>query len=434
MATSSEDLSLEAIRSAGNGPAQDNRSKRRGLKLGVLLLAAALILAGAGAESYLRFFAGRVSSDDAQVDGQIVSIAPRIQGTVLQVLVKDNQRVNAGDVLVRLDPRDYQARVDQMRAAVLEAESQLRSAQATVPLTNETTQSGESVASARLSDVEAELERARIAYNEASSSEVSYAQANVAAKEASNDRARADLARMQPLLDKSEISQLQYDSYLATARVAKSELDAAKQKLASAQQDAQMRLAAVGAAQSQVNQARAQVQESQANRRQVTVRTADVGSKAAAVGKARADLEAAELLLSYAVIAAPAEGVVTRKSVEVGQTVQADQGLMAIIPLSNVWVTANFKETQLASVRPGQAAEISVDMYGKSVQGHVDSIAAATGSRMSLLPPENASGNFVKVVQRIPVKILVDQTGGLILRPGMNVEATIFTRGIGGKK
>jgi membrane fusion protein, multidrug efflux system len=427
MATSSEDLLVEANQNATKESARNNQPRRRRVKFAVLLLGAALIVAAAGAEIYSRFFQNRVSSDDAQVDGHIVSIAARIQGAVLEVLVKDNQPVKAGEVLVRIDPRDYQVKVDQMRAALLEAESQLRSAQAAVPLTNETTQSGESAASARLSDQQAELERVRIAYQQASSSDLSYAQANVAAKEASNDRAQADLARVKPLLDKAEISRQQYDSYVAAARVAQSEFDAAKEKLVSAQQDVDMQRAALGAAQSQVNRASAEVQESQANRRQVSVRTADAGSKAAAVEQARANLEAARLQLSYAVVMAPLDGVVTRKSVENGQIVQPGQGLMTIIPLRDVWVTANFKETQLANVRPGQSAEIRVDMYGKTVQGHVDSIAGATGSRMSLLPPENASGNFVKVVQRIPVKILVDQTNGLVLRPGMNVDATIFT-------
>jgi membrane fusion protein (multidrug efflux system) len=165
-----------------------------------------------------------------------------------------------------------------------------------------------------------------------------------------------------------------------------------------------------------------------ANRKQVDVRNADAGTAAAAVEAARARLEAAELMAGYTTIRAPIDGTVTRKSVEVGQIVQPGQGLMTLIPLQDTWVTANFKETQLADVHPGQRAEIHVDMYGKTVIGHVDSIAGATGSRMSLLPPENATGNFVKVVQRIPVKILVDQAGGLVLRPGMNVDVTIFTR------
>jgi len=222
---------------------------------------------------------------------------------------------------------------------------------------------------------------------------------------------------------------LQYDSYVAAERVAESDLQASQEKLASARKEAAIRKASLDAAQSRVNQAKAQVQTTVANRRQVAIRTADAGGASAAVAAARANLAAAELQLGYTSIVAPIDGVVTRKSVEVGQIVSPGQGLMTVIPLSDVWVTANFKETQLAHVRPGQRAEIKVDMYGKSVTGHVDSIAGATGSRLSLLPPENATGNFVKVVQRIPVKILVDnpQNSDLILRPGMNVDVTIFT-------
>jgi membrane fusion protein (multidrug efflux system) len=163
-----------------------------------------------------------------------------------------------------------------------------------------------------------------------------------------------------------------------------------------------------------------------ANRKQVDVRRAETGTASAGVEAARANLAAAELMLSYTTIVAPSDGVVTRKSVEPGQIVQPGQSLMTLIQLQDVWVTANFKETQLAQVRSGQKAEIHVDMYGKSVTGRVDSIAGATGSRLSMLPAENATGNFVKVVQRIPVKILVDSNSGLILRPGMNVDATIF--------
>ena len=233
---------------------------------------------------------------------------------------------------------------------------------------------------------------------------------------------------MKPLLDKAEISRLQYDAYQATARVAESEVRAAEQQLASVQQNAGIRKAAVTAAQSRVRVAQAQVEASLANRKQVDVRRAESGTASAGVEAARANLAAAELQLSYTTIVAPVDGVVTRKSVEPGQIVQPGQGMMTIIPLHDVWITANFKETQLDKVRSGQRAEINIDMYGKSVEGHVDSIAGATGSRLSLLPPENATGNFVKVVQRIPVKILIDQTHGLVLRPGMNVDATIFTK------
>jgi len=393
----------------------------------VLLAVAVLVVAAAAAWAYVHF-RDRVSSDDAQVDGHLTSVAPKVAGTVLEVLIKDNQPVKAGQVLVRIDPRDFQARVDMAKAALLQAESQLRSAQAVVPMINESTQSGTSSASAQLADARAELQRAQLTYEQASSSDISLEEANVRSKEASNERAQADLARVKPLLDKAEISRQQFDSYVAAARVAESEWKAAEEKLASVRKAAGIHKAAVDVAESRVTQAQAQVENSAANRKQVDVRKADAGTAGAGVVAARASLEAAELQLSYTTIVSPRDGIVTRKSAEAGQIVQPGQGLMTIIPLQDVWVTANFKETQLADVRPGQRAEISVDMYGRKVQGHVDSIASATGSRLSLLPAENATGNFVKVVQRIPVKILIDKTEGLVLRPGMNVDATIFTK------
>ena len=273
-------------------------------------------------------------------------------------------------------------------------------------------------ADAELADANAELERARLAYAQASGSDLAFAEANVAARQAANDRAQADLARMKPLVEKSEISSLQFDSYNAAARVAASELKAAQEKLASAQQDAAIRKTALDAAQSRVSRYRAQLQTTVANRKQVPIRRSDAGTASAAVAAARANLEAAELQLSYTTITAPVDGVVTRKSVEIGQMVAPGQSLLTIIPLNDIFVTANFKETQLADVHSGQRAEIDVDMYGKSVSGHVDSIADATGARLSLLPPENATGNFVKVVQRIPVKILVDPGADLILASG----------------
>jgi len=336
--------------------------------------------------------------------------------------------VKAGDVLVRIDPRDYQARADQARAAAAEAESRLAAAQVGVPLTDLTTESGTTVATAGVGDAQAELDRARLAYEQSSSSDLAFAEANVRARQASNDRAQADLARMKPLVDKAEISQLQYDAYVAAAKVAESELKAAQEKLSSASKDAGMKKAALAAAETRVAQAKAQLSVSVANRKQVAIRAADVGTAQAAVQAARAALEAAELQLSYTSVTAPIDGVVTRKSVEIGQMLQPGQGIMTLIPLNDTWVTANFKETQLAHVQPGQRAEIHVDMYGATIEGHVDSIAGATGASMSLLPPENATGNFVKVVQRIPVKILVNQRDGVVLRPGMNVDVTIYTK------
>jgi membrane fusion protein (multidrug efflux system) len=393
----------------------------------VVFLVLLAVAAAAGISMYYHY-RDRVSSDDAEVDGHISAVAAKVAGNVVEVPVTDNQPVKAGDVLVRIDPRDFQARVEQAKAALEQAESQVRSAQLVVPWTSETTESGSQAADAQLAGARAEVERARTAYEQAAGADLAYAEANVRTKQASQERAQADLARMKPLADKAEISQLQYDGYVAAAKVAQGELDAAREKLSSAQNEASIRKEALEAAETRVAQARAGVETSVANRRQVPIRASDVGTATAAVAAARANLEAAKLQLSYCTVTASIDGVVTRKSVEQGQIVQPGQGLMALIPLQDTWVTANFKETQLADVHRGLRAEIHVDMYGKSIGGRVDSIAGATGSRLSLLPPENATGNFVKVVQRIPVKILVDRQEDLILRPGMNVDVTIFTK------
>ena len=396
-------------------------------RLGIVGLAVVAALVAVG---LLIHYHNRVSSDDAQVDGHIVPIACKISGTVAEVLINDNETVKVGQVLVRIDPRDYQARADQAKAGLALAEAQARAAGVGVPLSQETTQSGSSSAAAQLAAAEANYEKSKFSYEKDSTTELAYARARVASQQANNDRAQADLARMKPLMEKAEISQLQYDAYLAAARTAESELNAAREKLASADKTAEITRQSMLAAKAQVEQARAGVQQAKANNRQVSIHQDDQASAEAMVSKARADLEAAELQLSYATIVAPTDGVVTHKSVEIGQIVQPGQGLFTLIPLHEVWVTANFKETQLAKVRPGQKAEIDVDMYGKTFIGHVDSISGATGSRMSLLPPENATGNYVKVVQRIPVKILLDPVSSdqAILRPGMDVEATIITK------
>jgi membrane fusion protein (multidrug efflux system) len=378
----------------------------------------------------LAYYHNRVSTDDAQVDGHVVPIASKVYGTVAAVMINDNQEVKEGQVLIRIDPRDYQARVDQSKAALALAEAHARAAGVGVPLTQETTDSNTAGADAQLATAQANYDKSKYTYERDSTADLAYARANVAAQQAENDRAQADLARMKPLMEKGEISQQQYDAYLAAARVADSQLKAANEKLNSAEKGAEIARESMLAAKAQVEQARAMVAQALANHKQVPIREADRASAQAAVAKAQADLESAELELSYATIVAPSDGVVTRKSVEAGQIIQPGQGLFTLIPLNDVWVTANFKETQLAKVRPGQEAEIDVDMYGKTVIGHVDSIAGATGARLSLLPPENATGNYVKVVQRIPVKILLDPASSdkAILRPGMNVEATIITK------
>ncbi|HXJ96227.1 MAG TPA: HlyD family secretion protein [Terriglobia bacterium] len=391
------------------------------------VMIAAVLLAAISTVLYF-YYRDRVSTDDAQVDGHIVAMAPRIPGTVAEVLIHDNEPVKEGQVLVRIDPRDYQARLDQAKAALQAAEANARGANVGVPWTNETTLSGTNDASAQLVSAQANYRRAQLAYQQASTTDLAFAQAQVAKAQADNDKGQADLERMKPLAAKAEISAQELDAYVAASKNALSGLEAAQQKLAGARQSAEIAHAAMLAADAQVKAGEAAVHEAEANRKQVDIRSADAASADAALAQARASVEAAQLDLSYTTITAPTDGVVTHKSVEVGEIVQPGQALFVLVPLKDVWVTANFKETQLAHVRRGQKAEVHVDMYGETFTGHVDSISSATGARLSLLPPENATGNFVKVVQRIPVKIVLDPipSGKAVLRPGMNVDATII--------
>ncbi len=403
-------------------PRRRTRSKAR------WLIAGALVAVAAASGAYF-YFAGQVSTDDAQVDAHNAPIAPKISGNISEVLVDDNQIVKAGQVLVRIDPRDYQAKVDQARAVLAMAQSDSLGARANVPLTDETTLSAVSSAEGRMAAAQADFEKARADYDRSSTSELSYAQADVDSKCATRDRARADLARMEPLVAKDEISKQQFDFYVATARVAESDLKAAEENLANAQKTAGASKAAMLNALASAQAARADVEQAKANRQKVEISSAQATTAVASIKEARANLEAAELQLSYTTIVAPIDGVATKKTIQVGQVVQPGQTLLTVVPLKDVWITANFKETQLANVRAGQRAEINVDMYGRSFEGRVDSIAGATGATLSLLPPENATGNFVKVVQRIPVKIVLTGTpAGFVFRPGMNVDATIFTK------
>ncbi|MGC1484519.1 MAG: HlyD family secretion protein [Candidatus Acidiferrum sp.] len=391
--------------------------------LGGVVLIAALV-------GLFLYYHNRESTDDAQIDGHITPIAAKIYGRVQEVLVKDNQAVKAGQELVKIDPRDYQAAVDQAKAALELAESEARSAGVDVPRTAENVASGTSSADAQLLGAQADLASAQATYEQAQTADLAFAQANVNKSMANAALAQADLARYKPLMEKGEISQQQYDAAKANADATASAMKADQEKLAQAQRNVEVVKAQLDAAKARVLQARAGVEGAQADKKQVGMRTADAQAKVAKVAQAQAALEAAELNLSYTDVVAPVDGVATHKQVEPGQIVQAGQGLLVVVPLQDVWVTANFKETQLRNMKQGQKAEVKVDTYGKTFSGHVDSIAGATGGVLSLLPPENATGNYVKVVQRIPVKIALDKDsiGNTVLRPGMNVDATVFTK------
>jgi membrane fusion protein (multidrug efflux system) len=411
-----EELPLEEVPRGLANP------KRKRLVLG----AGAALLAGLTALVF--YYHNRETTDDAQVDGHITPVASKVYGRVGEVLVDDNQPVKAGQVLVKIDPRDYQAAVDQAKAALLLAESEAKSAGVDVPRTRENVLSGTSSADAQLLGAKAEAMRAETTYEQAQTADLAWAEANVEKSLANAELAKADLTRYQPLMEKGEISKQQYDAAKANADATASALKADKEKLTQAHRSVDVAKAQLEAAQARVEQANAEVASAHANVKQVSMKAADAQAKIAKVEQARAALEAAQLNLGYTEITAPVGGVATHKQVEPGQIVQAGQGLLVVVPLESVWVTANFRETQLKNMKPGQKAQVKVDTYGKTFSGHVDSIAGATGSVLSLLPPENATGNYVKVVQRIPVKIVLDPIPSekAILRPGMNVDATVL--------
>jgi len=295
-------------------PARPVPPIRKRSKRNLIIAGALLLLVGAGLYLWISSW-NRVSTDDAQVDGHIIPVSSKIYGNVVEVLVNDNQAVKQGQVLVRLDPRDYQAKVNQASAAVGVAQSQARGASVGVPLTRETTLSGTSSAEEQVKAAQADYDEAKAEYERAANSDIAFARSNIDSAQATYDRARADLNRMRPLADKEEISRQQFDSYVAAARVAESELKAAKDKLAAANQEAETKRAGMLASQARIGQARAGVTQAQAAQKQVDVRVADVASASANIEQARANLQAAELNLSYTTIVAPADGVVTKKSV-----------------------------------------------------------------------------------------------------------------------
>jgi membrane fusion protein (multidrug efflux system) len=375
-------------------------------------------------------FTGRVSTDDAQVDCHITAMAPQVSGYVVNLYIDDNTSVKADEILVQIDPRTYEAEVEQAKANLDFAEAQANSAQIQIGLTRATTTHSTSGAVAQKESDAADYASSQAQLEQSATANLQVAEANVAAKRATNERAQADLARYTPLLATDDVSKFQFDAVEAAARVAKSDFAAAEQQLSAAQQAVVIARANARSAQARVSRSESQFMETKAREQQVPIAEAAYKSALATVERAKAALQQAELNLSYTHITAPITGQVAQKSVDLGQYVSPGQLLFTILPLDQVYVTANFKETQLAHVAPGQRARLHVETYSQDFDGVVDSIAGASGSRQALLPPQNATGNFIKVVQRIPVKILVkpNKNTKLVLRPGMNVEATIYTR------
>jgi membrane fusion protein, multidrug efflux system len=374
--------------------------------------------------------AGRETTDDAQIDAHVAQISARVGGTVMRVLVKDNQPTEADATLVEIDPRDYQIAVDKARAELADAEAAAKAARSNVPIT--TIAAAGSIASAQGS-----IDLAQAAIQEASKmvegarARLAAASSRVREVEANASRTSKDVERLKGLLAKDEVSQQQYDATVSAADAQRAALDTAKSQVIEAETGVHVAESRLIQARAGEMPAHAAMRSAQTGPDQISAIQARAAAAEAHAQQARAVLAQAELNLQHATVKAPMKGLVSRKTVEVGQNVQPGQPLMAIIPLDEVWVTANFKETQLQHMRPGQRATLTVDAIGgREFKGHVDSIAAATGARFSLLPPENATGNFVKVVQRVPVKIVLDpgQDPEHLLRPGLSVEPTVYTK------
>lgn len=390
----------------------------------------AVLIAVLATSAWLWATAGRETTDDAQVDAHVTPIAARVGGTVLEVRVKENQQIEAGVVLAVIDPRDYQVALEKARAELATAEADAAVAKVNVPITSTAATSNVSTARGGVEHAEASVDQAQRGIEGANARLVT-AQARQREAEANATRTAKDVERFKGLLAKDEISQQQYDAAVAAADGARAAVDSARSQVQEAQSGIQVAQSQLAQARAGSSQATAQLQNAQSAPQQVEAIRARAASADAKVMQQRAAVQQAELNLQYATVKAPTKGIVSKKGIEVGQVVQPGQPLMTLVPLEDVWVTANFKETQLRDMRPGQPATVEVDAYGgREFKGHIESLAAATGSRFSLLPPENATGNFVKVVQRVPVHIAIDekQDAQQLLRPGMSVTAKVYTK------
>ena len=340
--------------------------------------------------------------------------------------------MEAGAPLVEIDPKDYQVALQRAQADLAEVEATLNVSRTEVPITTTTTASRLSGTQAGVAEAQAAITAAQKDVDVARA-RLNVAQAKVREAQANYGRAARDLDRMRALVAKEEISRQQYDLAVASAESYRAQVDSAESQVREAEQGIPVAESKVAEQQARLAQAQTQVTSAGTGAKQVAATRARAESAAARVQQARAMVEQAQLNLSYTTVRAPSSGIVSQRTVEAGQVIQPGQPLLAVIPLDldNIWVTANFKETQLRNMRPGQPVTVSVDTYGgREYKGHVDSIAAVTGARASLLPPENATGNFVKVVQRIPVKIVFEkgEDPEHLLRPGMSVTPTVLTK------
>jgi membrane fusion protein, multidrug efflux system len=396
---------------------------RGGRAAAVLLLAAVIIGAGLFVSNSLAW----ESTDDAQVNGHIMPLSARINGYVLEVPVIEGQLVHAGDVLVTIDPKDYKIAVQQAQATFADSRASAASSRFNVPITSVTTKSNLDSAGTAVVNAEAGFQAAQQNFESA--------KAVLQQAEATAAKSDADLVRYEQLVAKEDISHQQYDQAVAVAKANRSGVVSAGANVLAAEQ-------AVHQAKGKLSQSRADLRSAETAPQQVSMTRAKAESADAQARERKAQLDQAELNLSYTVVRSPVTGIIGKKTVEVGQNVGIGQELVEVVPLDDVWVTANFKETQLAHMRPGQPVEIKVDAYGRTWKAHVTNMGAGAGSVFSLLPPENATGNYVKVVQRVPVRIDFDRTSDRasdrnpgsdfnaegLLKPGLSVEPEVRVR------
>lgn len=385
--------------------------RRRGIIVAVVVLVVLVALGIWWRSTYSE------DTDDAQVNGHLIQVSSRIAGQVIKVDVQENQMVSRGQEIAELDPRDFEVAVENAQAALDSAKAAAAVASVTVPITSVNTGSNLSSAGADVSSAQAQIAQAQ--------RQLEAARARVEQAQANNIKAQADLDRYRPLVQKDVISKLQFDAAVAAA-------DSSKAGLADAQATEQAAEDGVRVARERLAQAQAELKYAQTGPQQVAVQNARAKQAEAQVEQAQAALDQAKLNLSYAKISAPEAGIITRKSIEINQNVSVGQNMLTLVSLEDLWITANFKETQLRNMHAGQNVEVHVDATGRDYSGRVTQIGGATGSVLSLFPPENATGNYVKVVQRVPVRIdftnLAKEDPNHELRPGLSVEPKVWVK------
>jgi membrane fusion protein (multidrug efflux system) len=442
---------------AGDTEVTSEETKPTRRRFPIFIVAGVLLMGVIAGTIYWLYARHYESTDDAFIDGDIVQVSPKLSAYVAKVYVHDNQPVKKGDLLVELDARDYEARLETANAQLKAAKAQRGQAQAGVELTRKTTTAGSSEASSNVQTARSNVEQTRLAAQSKQSgvrqaqSGVKTAQANLAQTKAQVPQASANLRlaqiefdRRQELYNRGDVSKQTLDQATTNLQTAQAQLDAANKQVdaaasrvseananvAVAQDNYRQALAQINLTQSQVNESQGRLQDAAAAPERIAVNQSQVGTAEAQIAQAETAIHQAELDLSYTKIYAPEDGFVTRKTVQEGQLVQPGTALMALSQ-ADVWIVANFKETQLADMKIGQPVDVYVDAYpNKTFRGKIDSFQVGTGSRFSVLPAENATGNYVKVVQRIPVKIVFDETPEdvRLLAPGMSVQPKVKVR------